>query len=236
MNSVILEAHDKISDDLYVINDRERSGHIRNHLKKKIGDELKVTLLGIGLSRAQITSSHDEKIEVKVLLQNYPPVFHPPAHTLLIGAIRPQSLKKVLEYGTCLGVKEFIFFETALCEKSFLDSKVFDDEHLKKHCLLGLEQSALYSSLPKISVCKKPDLNKLPLDRYILSAEGNQNFAEIKQANDLCLAIGPERGFTQKEEEDFIGHGFKRIKIARSILRTELACLAALSQLEIQKL
>ncbi len=243
MNSVILLSQNKISeaagDDkhLYEVRDSEVIAHIFHHLKKRQGDELKVTIIGQGLTRANILEINEQRLLLQILLTAFPLRFHSPTHTLIVGAIRPQSMKKVLEYGTCLGVRKFIFIEAQLSEKSFLSSKVFEKETILKHCLLGLSQSAYYSVLPEVEVCEKLDFSLLTGPRFLLSADAPQTFNSLSTSDTtaVTLAIGPERGFTNKEEEQFLSQSFQKMKIARSILRTELACLAALSQLELQQ-
>ena len=47
----------------------------------------------------------------------------------------------------------------------------------------------------------------------------------------ILFVIGPEGGFTDKEENLLINNGFKRITLGSNVLRTETASIALLSML-----
>ena len=45
------------------------------------------------------------------------------------------------------------------------------------------------------------------------------------------LAIGPERGWSDRERSLFVSHGFKPMLLGSRVLRTETACSAGLAVL-----
>jgi len=85
-----------------------------------------------------------------------------------------------------------------------------------------------------------PDLlEPLPLDRYaapagaaklLLSPAGSAKLAGLARSP-LVLAIGPEAGFSEAEEQQLQRDGFVPVRIGPRVLRTETAALAALAAL-----
>lgn len=80
----------------------------------------------------------------------------------------------------------------------------------------------------------------LPLDRYrapagasllLLSPTGALRLGEAAPRSPLVLAVGPEAGFSEEEEEGLRRAGFAGVRLGPRVLRTETAALAALAAL-----
>ena len=52
-------------------------------------------------------------------------------------------------------------------------------------------------------------------------------FHIVRQSRPIVLAIGPERGWSDRERELFEKSGFLRLSMGQRALRTETACVAA---------
>ena len=63
--------------------------------------------------------------------------------------------ERILEHGTTLGVRDFIFFNSYFSEKSYLDSKILIPENSEKYILKGLSQTKKYVDPPSLSVESK---------------------------------------------------------------------------------
>jgi 16S rRNA (uracil1498-N3)-methyltransferase len=83
-----------------------------------------------------------------------------------------------------------------------------------------------------------PDVREpLPLERYaapagtkvLLSPAGSGKLAGLK--GPLTLAVGPEAGFSDAEEQRLLRAGFAAVRLGPRVLRTETAALAALAAL-----
>jgi len=135
-----------------------------------------------------------------------------------------------------MGASSFHFFKAELSEKSYLDSKLFQEDRHRQTALLGLSQSAVYYREPEITLNKyfPQSLLKPNHQKFILSLGAEKTFADYRpKANlPLTLAIGPERGWTQDEEIMLEHMNFLPVKISRSTLRVEHATFSALAQLE----
>ncbi len=158
---------------------------------------------------------------------------------LIIGLSRPQTCKKVLELGTSMGVKSFEFLDAKLSEKSYAQSKVFQNNAFEKYLLNGLSQSSNLHIMPSLKVEKslKKESGEEGEQKLILSpfSEKSLNDISLDFEKPITVAIGPERGWTGKEVEKFKSHNFLEVKISSSVLRVETATISVLSQLELLK-
>lgn len=224
------------AEKLLEISDFEVLKHLHKVLKVSLGDPLKLTLIGEGLSNGIIVDCQKEKVVVEISEITAPAQ----AKTkLIIGLSRPLTCQKVLEHGTTLGVSEFHFFKAELSEKSFLESKFIQQGKFENYLLKGLSQSGIYSHLPKVTISSK--FADIPLEefnkdnKYILSLSTKEYLSKKTHLEKFATTflIGPERGFTAEEEEIFLHYDFRPICIGPSIQRVEYATASALAQLEL---
>lgn len=230
MNSVILTENDLISENLYQLS-TEASAHLNEIVKVKIGETLKATILNKCLATCEIIEVSDQ-IKLKVLEEK--PGKNFPIH-FVIGASRPPTMKKVLEHGSSLGVSNFHIIKGELSEKSYLQSKLYQNDNFQELTRLGISQSAVFHVDPSLNIAQYPNQLDLPetTQKYILSpyAENHVKDIQIDINEDSVFAIGPERGWTEKEVQSFVDRGYKEIKISPSILRVEIASFALLGYL-----
>ena len=230
MNSVLIEKKD-IHNNRITLN-MKKSLHLYENVKVNIGDSLKVTILNEGLGQARVVGADNELITLEIL-EKMPGITLP--INLLIGASRPPTMKKVLEHGTSMGVSSFEIFKAELSQKSYLQSKLYQDDDYKELIDLGLEQSAVYFKRPTLrKTYSRKELNFENIKhKFILSPYAQANIGDFKidKALDSIFAIGPERGWTNEELIFFRNQGFQEIKISPSILRVEIATFALLGQL-----
>lgn len=232
MNTVI------INNQNGVITDPKILQHLKSVLKSKVGDTLRIGVLNQDLYTGTIKSMDEKECTVQLssLEEAQEPWFN-----LIIGLSRPQTIKKVLEHGTTFGAKSFHFFKAELSEKSYLDSKIFQNEAYVENMIDGLSQSGIYTQLPELKLEKfnpATQYQKKDEQKFILDLETNNTFSDLQIDFNLPihLAFGPERGWTKNEINNFQNAGFKSVKISSSILRVEHAVYSAVSQLELIKL
>lgn len=230
MNSVIIENFNKDNKLSFELS-KAQSIHLLEIVKVKVGDKLKATILNDCLATIEITKIHDSEKSIWVQILDKKPGINYPI-TLIIGASRPQTMKKVIEHGTSMGVNEFIIVGTSLTEKSYLSAKIYEKNEFSELATLGLSQSAVFYKMPKISLCQ--NLKNLPSfstsKNYILSPYTHNNILNenIISSHPITLAIGPERGWTQSELNYFTDKGFRDVCLSASILRVENAALSTL--------
>ncbi len=237
MNTIIIKNSDLLELNLYKVQDKTTVNHIQKVLKLKVGETLKVCLLNEGIGKGVIQSLSKEEVIIslnKEELLNH----RTPWVNLIVGLSRPQTCKKVLELGSSMGVKSFRFLEGELSEKSYAQSKIFQNNAFEKYILNGLSQSSNLHILPSLKVEKKlKNVWEEKDQRLVLSpfSEKSLNDITLNFEKPITLAIGPERGWTNKEVEKFKSHHFSDVKISSSVLRVETATISVLSQLELLK-
>ena len=228
MNSLILKDQTGIITDPFLLK------HINSTLKLKVNDIVKCTILNSGLTKGHVLEINESFCKLSLL---------PPSpgdlqwFDLLVGVSRPQTTKKILEHATTFGARRFHFFKAVLSDKSYLDSKVFENKQYEEFLIAGLSQSAIYSDLPEFKLEKHnpAEQYKEKKQKFILDLKSDKSFSDVQIdfAHPVTLAIGPERGFVSEDLDRFKEAGFTSIKISSSILRVEHAVYSAVSQLEL---
>ncbi len=233
MNTLILLKTDRTQGDIFEIKDSKRVAHLREILKVKEGDELRVGLLNGSFGRARVSSLAPISLEVQWNHDSQQASF--PQISLSIGLSRPPTLKKILEHATSMGVHSFEFYRAHLSEKSYADSKIFETQTMKDLLMLGLSQGSSSLRLPSVCVTKSGVEALVATEQsFVLSLEGDHSLwdYDIDFSKPLHFVLGPERGLTHREDHSLIEKGFRPLKIHPSILRVEIATFALLGALE----
>jgi len=234
MNRVPIFLEESQTNDEYLIVDPYRIEHIKNVIRGQAGDPIKITLINHGIGVAKILSLSPQEIKIQLLSLTSG---KPERLCMLIGVCRPPSMEKILEHATTSGVGEIHFFCAELSDKSYLKSRVLREELIQKKLLDGLAQSATGTHLPKVMLHKNlgQALGVLPNSpsRFMLSPQATAWFNDYPPCEEPVFAIGPERGFTEKEEALLFQNKFLPVCISRGILRVEMAVFHAQAQLEL---
>ncbi len=205
-----------------------RARHILDVLKLRIGDSFIMGIINISYGFAQVTDITDEGISYTYHEESPGVPLYP--LTLLVGQVRPISMKRILRESVMLGVQKIVITGCDLTEKSYRNAKIWTDEEYKKYLLDGAMQagSPHISKVELIPSIKETSLmydNLILLDNVLPSTP----LAKTTLRGSTLLAIGPERGFSDKEREFFINNGFTTYSIGDRILRTETACAVGIS-------
>ena len=220
--------------DIFTLRDPLRVKHIKQVLKKSIGDTIKIIIINHGATVGTITEMTDSSVTFSLDL-NFQKRDISPKITLAVGACRPLMTKRILEHATTLGVSEFVFFRTQNSEKSYLDSKVLFEENYKKYLIKGLEQTGSYYQLPRVQV--KKSIHEVLLEGFdqkiFLHGPGKNYLSDkIELSGKWIVFIGPERGWSDNELEYMREKDLSEVAISQSILRVEFAVQSFMAQLE----
>ncbi len=222
------------SEYIFSRND-DRYHHLKKILKLSRGDFFKAGIINgkIGIaeikdfSKEKIVFSFEEKRDSLAL----------PKIKLLIGFPRPIQLKRILRDIASLGCYEIFLCGTELGENSYLKSSLSEKSQIEKCLIAGISQAS-QTLLPKFSLHNslKSGLQKIEsakISRKILLDidENAPSLAKVDfdSEEEIILAIGSERGWTNKERELFLKHSFQIASLGKRILRTETAITAALA-------
>ena len=245
--------HDKSINNCFVFykND-ERYLHIKKVLHLKEGDVFKAGIINGKIGEALISHLSEEKI-VFSFCPNEPdknldntdadkieskPLPLPPIK-IILGFPRPIQLRRILRDAASLGFAEIVLCGTELGERSYLKSNLSSPEEIKKYLLDGISQAG-QTLLPDFSFCNsvKEALKNLKTASFkgskVLLDIGDfpsLSTFKMKKGEELTIAIGSERGWTQNEREAFFSEGFISYSMGKRILRTETALTSALSVL-----
>jgi RsmE family RNA methyltransferase len=193
--------------------DDYRARHIIDVLKLKIGDSFTAGIINVDRGVASISLIDDEKILYSYQKKDEGNPLYP--ITLLVGQVRPISMKIIIS-------------GCDLTEKSYEKAKIWSELEYKQYLIDGAMQggSSHVSEVELISSVKKVPLhadNLILLDNVMSSSP----LSEQHLTGSVLVAIGPERGFSDKEREFFLNSGFSVHSIGNRILRTETACAVA---------
>ncbi len=203
--------------------------HLSRVMRARIGDLLEIVNGKGVLAQAKIMEMEKQR----ALLRIESSIFQEksPFEIILVQAIpRPSHLEIILEKGTELGMTAIWLLHTERSEKSSFSA----NQMTRMHSILvaAMKQCGrLY--LPKIEV--KPSLDKWKsLDHSAYYGNVNPNaipaidaLNKETKADGIVFFIGPEGGFTEKEEKLLQQLGVKGVKLHENILRTETAALIA---------
>ena len=133
----------------------------------------------------------------------------------------------MIQKATELGVTKFI---PILTERTIVRN--LNLERLSKIIIEASEQSNRIK-LPKLKkLIKLDEFMKLYKDADIIFGDLNSknNEIKIKKDNPLCILIGPEGDFSEKERKEILNlKNTKSIKINKNILRSETAAVSIIS-------
>jgi RsmE family RNA methyltransferase len=123
---------------------------------------------------------------------------------------------------------------TELGEKSYRDTKLLEDGGAHAALVEGAIQTR-DTRLPELAVYPNLAkwLQKKVTDTILLAADNVRpqgSFSKLEpllSGTEVVLAVGSERGWSDREREQLEGAGFVRLSLGQRALRTETACTAA---------
>lgn len=205
-----------------------RAKHIINVLKLKEGDTFIAGIINKERGIASIT--YIDNTQIMYTYQKIDDGNRLFPITVLVGQVRPISMKRILREAVMLGVKKIIISGAELTEKSYEKAKIWSEAEYKNYLLDG----AMQSGSPHISEVELiSSVQKVPLSYDNLILFDNVLTSTPLSGHTLhgstLLAIGPERGFSDKERDFFLSNHFSVHSLGKRILRTETAVAVATS-------
>ena len=212
----------------------ERTIHLLKVLHKKEGDEFEAGIFEAGLGKGRIEKLNpDGSLDFALDVQAPPPPRIP--IRIAVGFPRPIQIRRLLRDLSSLGLEAVDLVGTDLGEKSYRDTKLLDDGGARDALLEGAIQSRDVT-IPGLRAFSGLDkwLGELPTDdgETLLVAADN-----VRPAGSLAktaggkrravLAVGAERGWSDRERGLLEAAGFLRLSMGSRALRTETACVAA---------
>jgi len=216
----------------------ERTIHLLKVLHKKAGDTFEAGILGGKRGTGRI-----EKINLDGSIMFTIHASNPPAPRLrlrmAVSFVRPIQLRRIFRDLSNIGVSFIDLVGTDLGEKSYRDTKLLVDGGAHAALVEGAVQ-ARDTSIPEYKVYdnletwlkerpwEKTESKRIPLLLAMDNVNAGGSFFHLSiTSRPIVIAIGPERGWSDRERELFEKAGFLRLSIGSRALRTETACVAA---------
>lgn len=235
MNVILFE---RMPEGDRIPSDDFRYGHIRNVLRLSVGDHLSIGIVDGPLGEATLTAVDPTGISFswrQTLPASEAASMHPV--TLLVAQVRPICMKRILREAVSLGVRRLIVTGADTAEKSYRVSGLWKTGEYRKYLLDGAMQSAMTGmSDIRFADCVDAAVASLAVEdsmRFMLDnvVDGVPLSSLDIPAGKSVLAVGPERGWTDRERGVFSTAGFQAVTLGRRVLRTETACSAGIAVL-----
>ena len=235
MNLILFEAHEL---GKALPRRDERTIHLIKVLHKKAGDGFEAGILDGGRGNGKIEKINiDGSILFSLDISGPVPARLPVR--VAVGFPRPIQIRRLLRDLSSLGVEAIDLFGAELGEKSYRDTRLFGDGGARAALIEGAAQSR-DTTIPALAVFAALEdwLQKRPWETPLktpapmliaadnVRAEGAMSRVSPTKRS-MVLAIGPERGWSDRERDMFETAGFLRLSLGGRALRTETACVAA---------
>ncbi|HLW83058.1 MAG TPA: RsmE family RNA methyltransferase [Candidatus Acidoferrales bacterium] len=154
---------------------------------------------------------------------------------VLLSIVKFERMEWCLEKATELGVTEIVPVAAARSEKALVLAAAKRSQRWGKILLESAQQSrrlrppalAPAAKTPDAFACANENLRILLSERA--GAPPLRDVLQDQSSQDVCVAIGPEGGWTEEEFDAAAKNGFREASLGREILRTETAVIAALA-------
>jgi len=214
-----------------------RTVHLLKVLHKKPGDSFEAGILGGKRGTGRIEKINlDGSIFITITASD-----PPPARLRLrtaVAFVRPIQMRRIFRDLSNLGVSAIDIVGTEMGEKSYRDTKLMASGGAHAALVEGAVQSrdtlipvlTVYETLDKW-LQERPwekDNKRIPLLLAMDNVRSEGSFFHLSTTSrPVVLAVGPERGWSDRERELFEKAGFLRLSMGERPLRTETACVAA---------
>jgi len=235
MNLILLRP-EQLSASNQIMLDARQSEHVCKVLKCRVGDRVRVGLLGGNIGQAEVLQlGNPSRLVLESLSEQAPPML---PMTLILALPRPQMIKRILQTLACMGVEQLCLLQTAKVEKSFWQSPAVSDHAVEAQLTLGLEQ-AVATTLPRVDKFTRfrpfveDHLPEIAASKHRLLAHPGAfpSSPQLAQEERSIVAIGPEGGFTEREIAYFSEAGFGIFQMGPRILKVETAVTAVIARL-----
>jgi 16S rRNA (uracil1498-N3)-methyltransferase len=235
MNIILLEKNDFIDVSRVSITGH-RAEHISTVLRAEPGQTLNVGMINGNIGQGVFVSGDSQYMELEVGDFTIAPPAPLPI-TLIVAMQRPNTMKKIIQSATAMGVKRFIIIETWKVEKGYWNSPLLKLSGIEAQFRLGLEQSG-DTLMPKLEIKRR--FKPFVEDELSVMVNGSLGLVAHPTASERCphningqvtLVIGPEGGFTAYEVDKLSAAGMLAVNIGPRPLRSEFAVTAILAKL-----
>lgn len=209
--------------------------HIKNVMRMKEGNHFMI-VNDASLYECEIISLNPFNFN-KVLVDSASPELNVDI-TLLYCLPKGDKLDLVIQKATEIGVNNIILVQSSRCVSKF-KKEDYDKKRsrFKKIVIEASEQSHRLKVPTVYDIIDFKDISKYHFDQAYIAYENegdtrfDSGFNKLKKGQSVGILIGCEGGFSIEEVEYAKKCGYRSISLGKRILRSETACIYALSVL-----
>lgn len=214
--------------------------HIRNVLRMKPGEEIRISN-GEGADFfCEITKIHTEAVQAKILDKQAQDTELPGRIFLFQAIPKGERMEYVIQKAVELGVHEIIPVEMKYCVVKL------DEKKKEKRCVRwqaiaeSAAKQAKRSRIPRIhpimkysdavAYARECEVCLVPYENERGMAGTREILQRLEPGRDISVIIGPEGGFAQ-EEIEMVRNDMEVLSLGKRILRTDTAAITVMSML-----
>lgn len=210
-----------------------RAVHLLTVLRRSVGDTFDAGLVNGPRGKGILRAITDEDVTLSFTWGD-PPEPLPPL-IIIAGLPRPQTARDILRDATSLGASELRFVRTDKGESGYAQSTLWTTGEWRRLTLAGAEQ-AFETRIPNVThggpladaLTSLPSAStRLALDNY--EATTALSASALPPELPPVLALGGERGWSERERALLRTHGFQLVHLGHRPLRSEVALVAAIT-------
>jgi len=235
--NLILLSPEEIDDTGNVSLTDKRAVHIIDVLNAKPGQVVRIGLMNGPKGRGEVLSAEDGCVKLSVKLEKARPI--QPCIDLILCMPRPRVMRRLWAQLSALGVNHIALTRAFRVEKYFFNTHIVTEKTYHPLLIEGLQQAG-DTLLPEVSlhqrfnVCLESRLKEIDDDalKMVAHPESKKDlYALMDQSpwKKILMVIGPEGGWVEEELDLLRHYDFKQFNLGARILRTDTACVAALS-------
>jgi RsmE family RNA methyltransferase len=236
LNLLLLDASDFRDDGMAELRGPSAL-HVREVLRAKVGDTVRVGRVGGSVGLAEVLRCEPEAVLLRVRLDAAPPPR--PGVDVLLAIPRPKALRRLFASAAALGVDRLVLLNAARVEKSYFASPILGPAQTTAALRAGLQQ-AQDTLAPEVLVFERfrpfveDTLDGLlgPCTRLLLDPSPQAFAPTVPQSPRVALAIGPEGGWVPFERQLLQAQGFVPVSFGPRTLRVEAVLPYALGWLQ----
>jgi RsmE family RNA methyltransferase len=232
MNRLLLAEADRTHGDAFEVHDH-RARHVAEVLGAEPGRVLRVGLVDVGPGWGTVLESAPDRLRLRVTLEGDEP---PATQQLVLAIPRPKFLRRILPQVASFGLRSLDLVRAWKTERPYLQSPLLTEAGWSPLVLEGMMQGGT-TRMPRIAVHRRFEAF---VEHFESESEAGDRWLAVPGARDhplsldsggptLTWAVGPEGGFTAYERDRLQAARFHPVTLARNVLRTDVACVAALT-------
>jgi 16S rRNA (uracil1498-N3)-methyltransferase len=213
-----------------------RARHILAVLRRGPGGVFDAGLINGPRGQATLRAVTDDALVLSYEWGAPPPPLAP--LRLIVGLPRPQTARDILREGAALGVAALDFVATERSEPGYARSSLWTSREWENLLLAGAAQ-AFCTRLPVVQHGRSlaETIADLPAASACIALDNYESpvaltGVDLAGRTAVVLAIGAERGWSAAERALLLQRGFLLAHLGERVLRTETACIAAITLLK----